>query len=89
MERKVKNHLICSTCVEPISKDGGDGIFIWGYNTNTHPFRLVHKGACDKWIFDDDKGYCLSMEVGTLMEKVNRKGTSKELRNSILNMKKV
>ena len=87
MEKKVKNHLICSTCMKPISEDGRDGTFIWGFNTNTHPFKLVHKGKCDKWRNDGMYGYTLSMEVHRLMSKVNRKTSEKEYRDSILNQK--
>ena len=85
MERKVRSRLICSTCLEPITENG-EGTFIWGMNTKKHPFTIVHKGSkCDKWINDGLDGYCFSMEMRHLMERVNSKKLSnRELKDSIL-----
>tara|TARA_R110002020_G_scaffold63438_2_gene169407 strand:- start:5114 stop:5377 length:264 start_codon:yes stop_codon:yes gene_type:complete len=76
---KTEFNLRCSTCGEFISKDGGDGMAVWGekgweYEANgikypgIAPFTIVHKGKCD-----DKEKYPMSSELSEVFRKTRRK----------------
>ena len=76
---KTEFNLRCYTCGELISKDGNDGMAVWGekglkYEANgiKYPgiaqFTIVHKGKCD----DKDK-YQMSSELIDVFRKTRRK----------------
>ena len=67
---KLKSFLICSACKEPVV-NGKNGIYVWGKDMDKQPFRLVHKGSCDKSIRESGFDYQYSMEVDDVMERIN------------------